>query len=152
MKMEAVSVAICWMHEVALIKKKPDPSLGIEIYELPGGMITENGSIEDCAARLVRRQTGVEIGSGGLEKFRELNVKIDYDGGKRDARLTLYTCRVFGGQFGLNAQSHPKWMAIEYVLKGNHKLKYIADGVENDAIAMLCDYYSKGALRQSMSE
>ena len=87
-----VSAALIFQHGKLLITQRhADAHLG-GLWEFPGGKREPGETFEQCLARELREELGIEVEVGGL--FEE----ISHAYAEKNVRLKFFTCKLISGQ------------------------------------------------------
>lgn len=102
-----VTAAIIRNEQRVLIAKRKSDDASMNKWEFPGGKIEEGESPEECLAREMREEFGIEVDVGAF--FGES--LYDYETGT--IRLMAYWTRWTSGEFRLHVHQEIRWVKPE---------------------------------------
>lgn len=94
---------------ILLVKRARDPSKGT--WDFPGGLLEKGETLEQCAIREVKEETGLDVDIQELlDAIHAIPDRTDF----KDVIILYYKAKLSGGTMKLdNESSDAKWVTID---------------------------------------
>ncbi len=101
---KVIAAGIIWKRGTILIQQRLSEGLLGGLWEFPGGKVEPGESLEDCVAREVREEDGIEVRVG-----REL-IAVDHAYSHFSITLHAFECEFLSGRVRLASAQKFKWV------------------------------------------